>query len=78
MLTARNITDFYVREVRPILGNSEVPIAERKNLVFRYVELRTGLVSKPIRDMQERERNLKALVNKLRGGPGDEFGKASS
>jgi len=67
MLTARNITDFYVREVRPILGNSEVPIAERKNLVFRYVELRTGLVSKPIRDMQERERNLKALVNKLRG-----------
>jgi hypothetical protein len=67
MLTPQTITPFYQNEVRPVLANSDIPVEARKELAFRYVELRTSLTKLSIREVNRMERNLRALIKELNG-----------
>lgn len=67
MLTPQTMTAFYENEVRPVLTNSKIPVEARRELVFRYVELRTSLTKLRIGEVKQRERDLRALIKEMNG-----------
>lgn len=68
-VTASRISALYNQEVRPILVDPHVPVNIRRELVFRYVDLMTGIRSLSVSagETRERHRNLRRLIGEING-----------